>query len=435
METSDASQLDQDYDVIVAGGNIAAIAAAVCSAREGMKTLLHTKLPTIGGFGGSTMVHSLCGLYSRSADVIPRPANGGFALEFAELLLKVGCASGPLRVGPFDVLLNEPQPFTRFCHDFCGREKNLTVATEIRLEMVEGNDSHFEQVFFEGRSEPVRAKVFVDTTRETEVAFLGGADYETSVDRPVRRRTFVFCVSGQDVNATNEENLRIFSERIVEGVRMRQLTPQIGMVAIKIARIDSEWNSCIRLDDEGDHFSTLNQDSLIRFQILGGNLAAELSQFLRSNVPGFEKCEVAVHPSYPCTPESRRIVGRHRLSAEDLQKGTVFEDAVCRLGWPMMADPMVMGETVPGPDTSNPAHVPLRSLLSKNIHNFVVAGRSISSAYTVQGSLRVAGASLALGQAAGMAAAEMVRSPGHAISEGSESGVAATIRAAMGKNL
>lgn len=435
METTDPNQFDEEYDVIVAGGGVAALAAAVSSAREGMKTLLHTKLPSIGGFGGSTIVHSLCGLYERSPDMIPRPANGGFAMEFAERLLKVGCASGPLRAGPFDMLLNEPLPYTQFCREFCGREKNLTIALETRVESVEGSDSHFERLVFEGREGPVRAKAFVDTTREAEIAFLGGADYETSVDRPVRRRTFVFCVSDQELTATTEENLKVFSERIVQGIRSGELTPHLALVVIKFARLDREWNACIRLDEEGDHFSALNPDSLIRFQILGENLTGELRQFLRAHVPGFQKCQVEVVPAQACAPESRRLVGRYRLAPEDLQSTIDFEDAVCRVAWPIMADPMIASGSTFGPKPFPAPAVPLRSLLSANIQNFVAGGRSVASSYIVQGALRVAGSSLALGQAAGLAAAEIARSPTLSIPEGTEPETASKIRAELEKGL
>ena len=435
METTDPNQLDEEYDVIVAGGGAASLAAAVSSARDGMKTLLLAKLPSIGGLGGSTLVHSLCGFHRPSPDLIPRPANGGFAMEFAERLAKAGCAAGPLRVGPYDVFLNEPMPYTRFCHDFCRREKNLDVALETRVDSIEGSDSRFERILLEGRTGPLRAKAFVDTTREAELAFLGGADYETSMDRPVRRRTFVFCVSGQDLNATGPENMEVFSERIVRAILFGTLTPQIALAAIKIARVDREWNACIRLNEEGDHFSALNRDSLIRFQILGTNLAKELAGFLRSNVPGFEKCLVEVQPATPCAPESRRLVGRHRLAIEDLRSASLFEDEVCRLGWPVMADPMAGFMPAPAGKSMEPPGMPLRALLSNNIGNLVAAGRCASSSYTVQGALRTAGAALSIGQAAGLAAAEIARSPDGTIPGGMENETALKIRAAVEKGL
>ena len=95
----------------------------------------------------------------------------------------------------------------------------------------------------------------------------------------------------------------------------------------------------------------------------------------------------------------------------------------------------LMGTAAGNPKAPPAARVPLRSLLSRNIQNLLMAGRCISSSYTVQGSLRVAGTAVALGQTAGLAAAAVARSSASTISEGEEPGVASTIRAALDKGL
>ena len=435
LETTDPSQIDSDYDVIVAGGGPSGIAAAITAAREGLKTLLHTRAPALGGFAGKTIVHSLCGLHIPSPDLVPRPANGGFALDFGDRLVKSEAACGPLRVGPYDILIQEPLLLTRFCRDLCAREKNLTVFLGARLDSVEGGETLFESLFFEDREGPVRGRVFVDSSREALTAFLGGADYESAEGRPRRRQAYIFSISGQDADATDSEGLHRFSERIVRGIHTGVLTPQIALAVMKIVTIDQDWDACIRLDAEGDHFSALNPDSLIRFQILSGNLAVELGHFLRGNVPGFEKCRVEIVPAQSFIEESRRVVGRHRLSEEDIRTGVPFDDAVCRLGWPLMADPMLMGAMSSLPKRQPEAFVPLRSLLSKNIRNLLMAGRCVASSYTAQGALRVAGAALAIGHAAGLAAVQAARSPQSAIPEGAEAGIAAAIRPALERGL
>ena len=112
-----------------------------------------------------------------------------------------------------------------------------------------------------------------------------------------------------------------------------------------------------------------------------------------------------------------------------------FDDAVCRLGWPLRADPMLMGAATASPHRPFGGTVPLRSLLSRNIHNLLTAGRCISSSYAAQGSLRVAGTALALGQAAGLAAVRIANSPDLAIPSGAEPEVAAAIRTALEQGL
>jgi hypothetical protein len=119
------------------------------------------------------------------------------------------------------------------------------------------------------------------------------------------------------------------------------------------------------------------------------------------------------------------------LTEEDLQSGADFEDAVCRSGWPLLADPSLLGSAVFDPKRARACAIPLRSLISKDIGNLLMAGRCISSAYVAQGALRVIGTCLAIGQAAGIAAAATAQSEKNSIPPTNETAVSATIRAAL----
>lgn len=435
METNDSSPIESEYDVIVDGAGPAGVAAAIASARDGAKTLLFSYATMLGGFSANTFVHSLCGFYVVSQDIIPRPANGGLALEFVEHLINASAGGRPLRVGPFDMIFQSPIQYARQCQELCAREKNLTVALNTRLASVEGTETRVESVYFEGREEPVRGRAFVDSTREAELAFLAGADFEGTESCTRRRQAFIFSIRGQEGDATDDEGRQRLSESIVEGIRSGVLTPQIGLAVMRLVQLDENPDACVGLDAEGDHFSALNPDSLIRFQILSGNLALELENHLRASLPGFQKCEVAVVPAQACERESRRVTGRHRLTEEDLQGGRTFEDAVCRSGWPILADPSLLSAMVFDLNRARTCAVPLRSLISKDIGNLLMAGRCISSAYVAQGALRVIGTSLAIGQAAGLAAARTARLEENTIPEGNEAEVAAEIRAAFESGL
>ena len=96
-------------DVLVAGGGSAGLAAAVSAARMGARTLLIEHHGSLGGMAPAALVHSICGLYRLPhGDGPPKIANIGFAEEFARRLILAGGASGPVRMGRVDVLLQQP---------------------------------------------------------------------------------------------------------------------------------------------------------------------------------------------------------------------------------------------------------------------------------------------------------------------------------------
>src|SRR5258708_5760156 len=116
------------FDVVVAGGGSAGLAAAVAAARLGVNTLLVERNGLLGGMASAALVHSICGLYRLSkGDGAPVLANAGFAAEFAKRLLADGGASGPVRMGRVEVLLQRPVAFAGLCDAFARETPNLEV--------------------------------------------------------------------------------------------------------------------------------------------------------------------------------------------------------------------------------------------------------------------------------------------------------------------
>src|SRR5262249_19167081 len=103
-----------DCDVLVAGGGSAGIAAAVAGPPARAPPPARERHGVLGGMASVALVHSICGLYrlddGRQPPVL---ANGGFAAEFARQLLDAGGATGPLRVGKVNVLLQRPAAFAQ----------------------------------------------------------------------------------------------------------------------------------------------------------------------------------------------------------------------------------------------------------------------------------------------------------------------------------
>lgn len=412
----------------MAGAGPAGVAAAISSARAGAETVLVERSDRLGGNVGDALVHSICGLYLISQDAIARPANGGFAMEFAGRLLESGGAGGPFRMERLDVLLQEPAAFSELCLDLCRREKNLTVLHGTSIQSVEGSDDRPSAVVLEGATAPLRADLLVDTTGDGQLAFLAGASWDASRGRRLQRPAYIFTIAGVEADATDEEGRLEFSRKIVSGIRDGSLDPQLAAAVMRPGIHPGEVKVTIDLEAEGDHYSPLNPDCLIRIQILGRKLADELENHLRATLPGFAKCRIAGHPARPGIRESRRITGRLQLTERDILEGREFEDGVCLSAWPIELREDARGPKMRYPANNKPCEIPLRALVSADFPNLLMAGRCISATHEAQGALRVIGTCLAMGEAAGLAAAAAASTPTKSILEGTEAKAAAPIR-------
>lgn len=116
----------------------------------------------------------------------------------------------------------------------------------------------------------------------------------------------------------------------------------------------------------------------------------------------------------PGKRESRRYVGKHIITQNDVEAGGNFEDTVAYAGW-TMDDHFPEGfyyrdghPTIYHPAPS-PWGIPLRSLISKNIDNLCFAGRNISVTHAALSSSRVMATCSVMGQALGSAVALAVK--------------------------
>jgi len=117
-----------------------------------------------------------------------------------------------------------------------------------------------------------------------------------------------------------------------------------------------------------------------------------------------------------CLPgkrESRRYLGDHVLTQNDVRAEGKFEDLIAYGGW-SMDDHHPAGFRHPGKPTlfhqaPSPYGIPYRSVYSRNIENLFFAGRNISATHAAMSSTRVMSTCATLGQAAGTAAAIAVR--------------------------
>jgi len=151
-------------------------------------------------------------------------------------------------------------------------------------------------------------------------------------------------------------------------------------------------------------------DQLAAAEREGRRQAHEYFRFLRENVPGYERAVLVSTSPAIGVRESRRVVGEHVLTADEILGATQFPDQIARCGAPIE-------EHHAGEDTrwvylaeGATYGIPFRALQPLGLDNVLVAGRCFSATHDAHASARSMGTCMAMGQAAGTAAA-LAREP------------------------
>ena len=131
--------------------------------------------------------------------------------------------------------------------------------------------------------------------------------------------------------------------------------------------------------------------------------------FYQKYIPGFQEAFLLETAPHLGVRESRRITGDYLLTGEDVLSGRHFEDGIARGAYPSDIHTPDGGLVHRHIRDGRDYHIPYRCLLPVGLDNILVAGRPISSDRIAHGSLRVMAQCMAIGQAAGTAAALSVK--------------------------
>jgi hypothetical protein len=150
--------------------------------------------------------------------------------------------------------------------------------------------------------------------------------------------------------------------------------------------------------------------SLTRGLIQGREETQQLLALMRKHIPGCAQARIKAVASLLGVRETRRIVGDYVLSVDDLITGKSFADAIGFSGyWWDLPDPKQPShQPMEGRKAPYPTPIPYRVMLPRVVSNLICPGRAISVERDVLGPLRVMAPCMAMGEAAGLAAQQVV---------------------------
>ncbi len=392
-----------ETDVLVCGGGCAGSAAALAAARSGAKTLLVEKAPFAGGIITSVGLPYFDGIaHIDTKRVVVR----GIALE---MLSKSGvCAPDVQTVSKHNPTIPNTFEFKLLLDRlFQEQKENLSVLFNSFVCDVHSSEGRIESVTVANKDGlvTIKPKLVIDCTGDADVSAWAGAPFEQNQE--VQPLTLHFRINNVAADGTVGSACRASLQAAQE---RGELPYYYGPGVMFLFGKNEVYVHGVRVPAD-----PTNAADLSRAEMQGRADAHAMFRAWKQDVPAFK--DAYFMEAYPWigVRESRRIIGQHVLSEDDLMKSRRFDDAIATGCWYLDLHPnkTVVGSANdfdPKKVQPEPYDIPYRSLVPQKIENLLVAGRCHSATRGAHASTRVTVTALAMGEAAGVAAALALRS-------------------------
>ncbi|MEK6260642.1 MAG: FAD-dependent oxidoreductase [Planctomycetota bacterium] len=391
-----------ETDVLVCGGGCAGTVAALAAARQGAKTLLVEKAPFAGGIITSVGLPYFDGIANiKDNRIVVR----GIPLELAA---KSGiCATDAKRVDKHNPTIRNTFEFKLLLDQLLREQKErLTVLFNSFACGVETRGDRISAVHVANKDGLVEVKprIVIDCTGDADVAAWAGAPTEQNA--VVQPLTLHFRIGNVSKHPDLSKNCRA---ALAKAQELGELPYYYGPGVMFLFADNEIYVHGVRVPA-----NPTDAADLTRAEMQGRADAFAMFQAWKRDVPGFEKSYFLEAYPWIGVRESRRLIGQHVLCEDDLLQSRRFDDAIATGCWYLDLHP---NKTTVGsandfqPEKVQPApyDIPYRSLLPRKLENLLVAGRCHSATRGAHASTRVTVTAMAMGQAAGVAAALAVQ--------------------------
>lgn len=429
-----------EVDVLVAGGGPTGVAAALSAARCGARVLMVERMGFLGGSATAMQVPAFAPFSDRTRSIVR-----GIGWEvLTEMLGRTGRPipdphryEVPQDRARMDWVPIDVETLKRIYDDLCEAARvdvlfhTFVPEVAARAER-EGERSVLTAVVLANKNglSQARARVFVDTTGDADLAARVGCPFENGdEDGRTQGMTLCFTVAGGNRTAYLEYVYRTGDGYLAQLIATARAAGDYDLPDASLVGLSFK-NETVAGANMGHVYEADATDarSVARAEREGRRVVEKLLPFLRKYVPGQEHLQLISTGPHIGVRESRRIIGDYRLTLEDYLSCRTFPDDIARGAYFIDLHAVTSEKAARTRSISDAGEkaarksfalepgqshgIPYRCLIPQGVDNLLVAGRSLSADRAAQGATRVMPFCFAMGEAAGMAAALAARGSG-----------------------
>lgn len=393
--------LAADFDVAVVGGGPGGIGAALASAKTGAKTVLVERDARIGGTTVSAEVLQIGLFHAWNKQVIAGPC-------WDLVTNAVALASGTLPDFPnlnsrnwwqHCVLVN-PVVYSALAAEALEKAGVVLRFNTAACDMERTADGWKIALATDEGMRHLTAKEVVDATGNGAVAAFAGARRIRAADADRQPGSYFFHLNTKDMAFDAEAVDRAHAVAVAAG---ELLPTDMHIKMSDYVRQGGGWGCYVPLADNSTASARAETNRRGRETML------RILRFVRRQ-PGLEKATVVSSAPEVGVRETYRIVGEKTVTQADYLAGKVEPDTLCYAYW--FVDEHNAARKTANMVFHEPGRVgtiPLGAMIPKDVPHLLVAGRAVSSDHGANSALRVQASCMAMGQAAGVVAAQAAK--------------------------
>ncbi len=383
------------YDLVVLGGGLSGVAAAVAAAREGISVLLVERAGCLGGAMSNSFVYPFMKHSTTDENGKNVLLSAGIFKEMVDRHRKMSKDSYGWSPEIFKIMLDDMTVEAGV--DLLFHTQVIDVIKDGRI--IRGLKASGKCGIFE-----IEADFFIDASGDGDLLYLAGCDYMLGreQDNLCQPMTTCFRLSGVDIDLFKKD-----SERLEALYKEKRASGEIKNPRENLLYFFGLGKGIV-------HFNTtrvamhnpVDTLELSRAELEARRQVLEMYNFLRENSEAFKDSSLISIAQEIGVRESRKLRGVHILTADELMKLTDFEDSIATACYCIdIHNPEGTGTYMYVFKKGEYYKIPYRSLLPKETDNLLVAGRCLSATHEAHSAVRVMPTCACLGQAAGTAAA------------------------------